>query len=49
MGHASAYDPETGLIYVDGGMIPSGNGHIVTTQLLEYNPVSHVWRNLTSR
>ena len=49
MGHASAYDPETGLIFVDGGMIKSGNRYVVTAHLLEYDPVSHIWRNLTSR
>lgn len=49
MGHASAYDPETGLIYVDGGVIQSGSKYVVATCLLEYDPVSHIWRNLTSR
>ena len=49
MGHASAYDPETRLIYVDGGIIRSGNKNVITTRLLEYDPVSHIWRTLTPR
>jgi hypothetical protein len=49
MGHASAFDPEAGLIYVDGGITKSGDGYMVTTHLFEYDPVSHIWRNLTSR
>lgn len=49
MGHASAFDPETGLIYVDGGIIKGDDRYVVTTHLLEYDPVSHIWRNLTSR
>ena len=49
MGHASAYDPKTGLIYVEGGITQSGGRSGVTADLLQYDPVLHIWRNFTSR
>ena len=49
MGHASVYNPDTGLIYVEGGVIQNSDGLSETTQLLEYDPVLHIWRNLSSR
>lgn len=46
MGHASVYNPETGLIYVEGGVITNGE---ITSQLLAYNPETHFWSNLSAR
>lgn len=50
MGHASVYDLETGLIFVEGGVILNNNDmKEITTQLLAYNTVSHVWSSLNAR
>lgn len=51
MGHASVYDPKTGLIYVEGGvtMKHGGNTAEITTELLTYNPLLHSWSRLSAR
>ena len=51
MGHASVYNPETGLIYVEGGVIlkPDDKGTETSSQLLTYNPVTHLWSKLSAR
>ena len=49
MGHASAYSPNTGLIYVEGGVILIGDDEEITSQLLVYDPVSYVWNSLSAR
>ena len=49
MGHASAYSPNTGLIYVEGGVVLNGDNEEITPQLLVYDPVLYVWNRLSAR
>ncbi len=41
--HSSVYSPDSGLIYVYGG-----HTRDLVDQLLSYDPISHVWRELAA-
>ena len=49
MGHASVYDAGTGLIYVEGGVVFNEDDKEIASQLLVYNPMTHLWSILSAR